>query len=288
VRLLLATDGSDGARAAAEMLRSFPLPVGSDVLVVSVSPGFLAGTNIRANLELQRSLDELAAGAAEDACKLLGERFATVAKRVAHGDARSAVVQAASDWNADLIVLGARGLGKISSFLLGSVSLGVARHARRPVLVVKGDSRDVRHIVVGVDGSDDALAAVRFVAKLPLDGVTVDLVAVLEPLRYASAAPELPNAPLASGLQAATDEIENSLHRALDRAKKELAGVERVSAVLAHGSIRHELVSACCQGADLLVVGARGAGAFERLLLGSVSEAALRHAPCPVLVAGHG
>jgi nucleotide-binding universal stress UspA family protein len=35
---------------------------------------------------------------------------------------------------------------------------------------------------------------------------------------------------------------------------------------------------------DLVVVGARGLGAFKRLVLGSVSESVLRHAPCPVLV----
>jgi nucleotide-binding universal stress UspA family protein len=37
-------------------------------------------------------------------------------------------------------------------------------------------------------------------------------------------------------------------------------------------------------GADVIVVGSHGRGAIERLLLGSVSEQVVRHAPCPVLV----
>jgi nucleotide-binding universal stress UspA family protein len=38
------------------------------------------------------------------------------------------------------------------------------------------------------------------------------------------------------------------------------------------------------QGAQLLVVGSRGHGRFERLLLGSVSQALAQHSPCPVVI----
>ena len=54
------------------------------------------------------------------------------------GKGSQAILSAAEEWPADLVVLGARGLGAMAGFLLGSVSLGVARHARCSVLVVKG------------------------------------------------------------------------------------------------------------------------------------------------------
>ena len=74
----------------------------------------------------------------------------------------------------------------------------------------------------------------------------------------------------------------------------EVALADAARALSCHGHVTSEIVSgppadalvrATAQVAsDLVVVGARGAGALTRLLLGSVSEAVLRHAACPVLI----
>jgi nucleotide-binding universal stress UspA family protein len=89
-------------------------------------------------------------------------------------------------------------------------------------------------------------------------------------------------------MAAATEELRRYLGDALEQAKKEFAGQAwKIETTLAEGPPAHELVHACCSGADLLVVGARGVGVFQRTLLGSVSESALRQAPCSVLVVHH-
>jgi nucleotide-binding universal stress UspA family protein len=56
-----------------------------------------------------------------------------------------------------------------------------------------------------------------------------------------------------------------------------------VDATVAEGPAASVLVDAA-EGADLLVVGSRGHGGFVGLLLGSVSQQCVTHAPCPVLV----
>ena len=94
----------------------------------------------------------------------LEKRWPAVAGRVLEGDPREVIVEAATQAGSDLIVLGARGLGAVASFLFGSVSLGVTRHAPCPVLVCRGAPRPVRAVTVAVDGSADASAAVEYFA----------------------------------------------------------------------------------------------------------------------------
>jgi nucleotide-binding universal stress UspA family protein len=234
--------------------------------------------------DLQRCFADLAKTAVEESAGALRKHFTSVETRIAEGDAREEILRAADGWEADLIVVGARGLG---GALLGSVALGVTRHAHRPVLVVKRPAGRVHRVVVGVDGSAEALAAVRFVARLPLAPQTVvRLLGIVEPPRFPTAEPDILDDTLWSMVAGVTEELRIKLYHALADAKDEFTGGSAtVETELLVGQVAHELVREASEpNVDLLVVGDRGLGRFKRLLLGSVSDAALRDAPCAVLV----
>jgi nucleotide-binding universal stress UspA family protein len=284
MRVLVATDGSADAKAAVEWTRRLPLADDARFLVVSVIPRPAAPDQPDwVTTERQIRVHE-AHEAIDEACKLLG---AWAASRLAEGDAREEIVAAAIDWAADLIVLGARGLSAVKEFLLGSVSLGVARHAPCPVLVCKGSPRSVHTITIAHDGSPGAREALRLVAGLPLLPATrLRIVGVAPPMRYPPTAPEI----IGGALRGAVADVERERCAALERTlTPELATLRaRVSTAdlsIAVGQPASEILRyADVTDTDLLVVGARGLGTMKRLLLGSVSEAVLRHAACPVLV----
>ena len=135
-------------------------------------------------------------------------------------------------------------------------------------------------VVVGIDGSNSSLRALRFAARqaqwmdAPLEVVT------------AWTFPEKP-APLDI-----TINVQN-LEHLMDEALAKLAEIiadevpthQRKHAYprVFRGTAAKVLLAESAD-AQLLVVGSRGLGALEQLLLGSVSERCVRHAPCPVTV----
>jgi len=137
-------------------------------------------------------------------------------------------------------------------------------------------------IVAGVDGSVSSREALRWAARqAELTGARVKAV-----MTWAVA----PNAfPLTTPVPAAYDagpEAEEQLEGIIDEVRREFPGTE-ISSVVREGWAGRELLAAA-QDADLLVVGSRGHGAVMGLLLGSVSEYCVTHAPCPVVVVRHG
>jgi nucleotide-binding universal stress UspA family protein len=72
-----------------------------------------------------------------DAAAVLGETGRPVERLVSEGDPAREIVRIAEDRDVDLVVVGARGLGALERFLLGSVSETVLHHAGRPVLIVR-------------------------------------------------------------------------------------------------------------------------------------------------------
>ncbi|MFG2088533.1 MULTISPECIES: universal stress protein [unclassified Spirillospora] len=168
---------------------------------------------------------------------------------------------------ADLLVAGSRGLGTIGH-LLGSVSAGVAAHALSPVVIARPPlaHRPARPIVAGFDGSDLAHEALR--------------VAYLEA--------ELHGAPLivlrALAPDAGPDDAQASR---LDRETGRLGAAHpsvRCRVETSFDKPRGALLNAA-QDAGILVVGSRGAGGVRGLVLGSVSQYLVRHAPCTTIIA---
>jgi nucleotide-binding universal stress UspA family protein len=285
MRILLATDGSNDAKVAVEWLRHLPLPPDREMLVITVfSPPVLP---IEPDMldELRTALIAEARRLADDTAAELNVGRAT--GRVVEGDPRREIIDAARSWGADLIVLGARGLGAIREFLLGgSVSLSVVRDAPCPVLVCKGSPRDVRTVTVGLDGSEHARAALAWLAALPLPAaVRVRLLGVAESQHYPSSAPGILGATLHTAVAAVEGARRAALEKELTAAAATLLARVRTEVSALTGKPADVIVREAEEdAADLVVVGSRGAGALTRLLLGSVSESVLRHAPCPVLV----
>src|SRR5262249_50166033 len=198
-----------------------------------------------------------------------------VSSRILDGDPREAVVEAAWTSQADLIVVGARGLGALASFLLGRTSLGIARHAPCPVLVCRGAARPLRAITVGIDGSEDSRAALRYLAGWPLPAdAALHLVGVVEPMRYPASAPEMISEALLTPMQEYEDERRGEIARALTAVSDPLRSrVATVATTTPVGSPARTILREAEQAkSDLIVVGARGIGHLKRMLLGSVSE----------------
>lgn len=184
--------------------------------------------------------------------------------------------------NANLLVLGSSGHGAVHQVLLGSTSAELVRSVAAPVVVVRDTDQPARRrrVVVGVDGSDTSAKAVDFAYDFATRH-NADLVAV-------HAWSDLPLDALGAvgEWNVDWDEITGQARVALSEA---LAGHSarypdvRVHPVVTMSKPAEALLE---QGdnADMVVVGSHGRGAVRRMLLGSVSQAVLHYAKCPVAV----
>lgn len=285
MRVLLAADGSKDAVTATEWLKTFPLPEDATVLVLTVAALPITPVEAETMKNLREAVLADARRVNEEALKRIESCWPGVDARVSEGDARHEIVRTAEEWKADLVVIGARGLGAVKGFLLGSVSRGVARHAPCPVLVVKGEPRRLQSAVVAVDGSDDSLHALRFFAPLAR-GLKVRLLYVIEQLHFPSSAPRLIRARIKGALTEFQRERKAEAGKTLRDVAAGLEGkVKSVKLSIPVGVPGEEIVRAANeQGVGLVVVGARGLGAVTGFFLGSVSEKVLLHAKCPVLI----
>jgi nucleotide-binding universal stress UspA family protein len=131
-------------------------------------------------------------------------------------------------------------------------------------------------IVVGIDGSSESSRALDWaIRQAHLSGAVLDIVTAWM-------------FPMAIGY-AFTTTVDEVRHKALDLLDEAISHVADVAPdVVVRGEANEQppgpaLVSAS-QGADLLVVGSRGMGGFEELLVGSVGHYCMRRATCSVVI----
>lgn len=175
-----------------------------------------------------------------------------------------------------MVVVGSRGHGALSRAVLGSVSSAVLHHATGPVVIVPeprdGDGSAPR-VIVGVDHANPEHAPLVMGAdQARRRNVPLVPVFVHEPVA-------LPEAGIHPPDLGALEEVERRL---LDTAAREVGATDVQAEVLVgHAAAR---LSEKARPQDLLVLGSRGRGGFEGLLLGSTSTQVAQHAPCPVLI----
>jgi nucleotide-binding universal stress UspA family protein len=282
--VVVGVDGSPSSLVAAEhaarsaVQRSRPLhlvhgylhPLGYGVPLNPYDLGVPAPTEAA-----QKMLEQLAAELTERHPGLRVE-----VRQVAGGPGAALVAESR---RAELVVVGSRGHGGFAGLLLGSVSGQVAQHGHCPVLVVRPADEPIPvggPVVVGVDGSESAALAVRQAAD---EAVRRDRALVLMHVRPDGRPGGLPEEVAESGAaeQAGSADL---LAGVAGRVRADHPGLTVTERPVRSAKPEKALIEASGE-AELVVAGSRGRGGFAGLLLGSVSQALVQHAHCPVLVA---
>ena len=281
MKILIAYDGSDCAEAALDDLRRAGLPHTTEALVMSVEefvpvmspmgvvavipPGLASSGLVSENRTLPFP-----------ACQRLRHDFPTwqIGAEAELGHPSACLLAKAEEWQPDLIVVGSHGRSAWRRFILGCVSQKIVTEAHCSVRVARGRAVDARaavRLVIGVDGSPGAEAAVREVAaRVWPVGSEVRMIAVRDDM--------------VEEVMEYVDAGWSWLQDTLAAAGKTLraAGLA-VTPQIKKGDPKHVLVQEAEDWeADCIFLGARSLSRFERFRLGSVSAAVTARAHCSV------
>jgi nucleotide-binding universal stress UspA family protein len=307
MRLLIAYDGSRCADAALDDLTHAGLPVKGDAMVISVAEVWLPppppssleivelAVTAKGPLGLERKYMD-GSEAIKDAHQLAAKAAArfqanfpawTVTHESVWGSPNWEIFSKATEWKADLIVVGSHGRTALGRFFLGSISQWLLNEARCSVRVARGkiDEPDFPvRLIVGLDGSRNAHAALEQVAARNWPEKSEARVVVVDQPLEPNFAGEFIPAIRCSIDESIAEESENSRKLAEDAAHKLRAKGLRADALVKIGDPKHELVKFAEEWrADCIFLGATGlTSRVERFLLGSVAGAVAARAHCSV------
>ncbi|HSE83410.1 MAG TPA: universal stress protein [Thermodesulfobacteriota bacterium] len=294
-KILWATDGSKEAEEALSCAAFLAGKFGSEMAGIYVSEmpviavpfyadfgGMLYSLVEKEKKENKERLNSIAEDMSRQGLRFRGE--------VIEGEANKEIIECAYRENADLIVMGKRGLGLIDRVLVGSTTSKVLRQSKVPVLAFrrKGqeDTVDIRDILVPIDiYSDKTDSALRYALELAARiGARLSVVYVFS---MDAVAYEIPP----SLLENLISQSAGVLGRIVERVKNEReAGMQgdknlEITAEVIHGiSPAISIVEyASKNNVDLILINTHGRKGVRRLILGSVTERVIQESPCAVL-----
>ena len=283
MKLLMALDGSTGSDTVVREVASRPWPAGSECCVLTaIDPFFFTKAPLplkEAKTDAQRTLD----GYAEN-LKATGMRLST---EILLENPRRGIPKAASEWKADLIVMGSHGTGAFVRLLMGSTAQAVLRHAGCSVEIVREGHRKNggMHVLVPTDGSDCAEGALRAVAARPWpEGTEIRVICVPEVPVLAGAYPYYPPEVVLEVATTNEAHAKEAVQKGAEILKKAGLCVSEEVMEPRESPVRAVLGMADLWSADLIVMGSHGRRGFDRYVIGSVSESVALHAHCSVEV----
>ncbi|MEV6979064.1 universal stress protein [Kitasatospora sp. NPDC093806] len=284
--VVVGVDGSPESLAALDWAADEAVRRGAPLRMVHAWPSQVTPLSVLAAVDLARQQAVAVLRDAELRAREGRPGLAVSAVQVPHDAVRSLLDEAEAA-PAELLVLGSRGLGVVTGFLVGSVSHRVLARAACPVVLVRrGERSDAeraaaeREVVVGVDpydGAEEVLGHAFEVAGrrgLPVRAV------------YAwTLPPSYQYAGIAAGVDVSREMsayAENELARVLEPWRAKHPGVTVVEEAVNARPAR--VLAERAADAELLVVGRRVRRSPLGAHVGAVAHAVLHHAPCPVAV----
>ena len=276
-KILVAVDNSESSRNALHQAFKLANEEKCWITVTSVVPPYEGEIEILGVKDIKAALRKPCEDALAEVEKIAKTERMLVKTVCEEGEVYERIVDLADAENCDVIVMGRRGLRRIERTLIGSVTARVIGHTQRDVLVVpNGTTVGWKTIVLATDGSKySAAAAERAIAFAKSYGGELKVLSVVDvPTEFYAEAPKA---------------VEDLVHKAKGfvadvKKQAEAAGVSaetfvaEAEAYLAVNNLAQE------QKANMIVLGSHGRTGLRRLLMGSVTEAVIGHASCPVLV----
>jgi nucleotide-binding universal stress UspA family protein len=296
---LLAYDRSQHARAAVELLLDLPSesgisPSNCAVTLMTVLPT----QSISGHEDFQAALER-------EEQRLLDAGFEAHSILKA-GNPAATLNDFAKETQADLILIGAKGLRAALGVLLGGVAQQVVEYSSCPVLVVRAPFRGLKHILLVVDGSHSSKMAVEYLVPQCPDGsrarcsflpksASLTVMHVLPPpimndmsARAWTLGPEaLYPAPLPAIDKKTIEASEQTFGEKLLSEMVDLLGEAGLQPqpILVRGDAAEEILGIIRRDQiDLVVCGSRGLSAISSWLLGSVSRKLVHYSDCSVLI----
>jgi nucleotide-binding universal stress UspA family protein len=276
-KILVAVDGSESSRNA--LLQAFRLAVDEKcwITVTSVVPPYTGDLDLTGVGDVRALLSRPCEEALQEAQRLAAQERVLIKTVCEEGETYERIVDLADAENADIIVMGRRGLRKMARTLVGSVTARVIGHTQRDVLVVPGDaSVGWKKVLVGTDGSKFSRIAVdKAISFARSYGGGLVAISVVD----------VPSELYAEAPKAVEDMIRKAReYTAAVKRQAEEAGIA-VETYVGEAEADTAIVKLSReQAADMIVVGSHGRTGLRRLLMGSVTEKVIGSATCPVLV----
>ena len=287
MRVLIAADGMTPEVASARAAAARPWPAGSSFCLLNVLDPYPFN---RAPLFLDRAKERVLLNL-DCASRSLRQAGWNTTTEIYLGSPRRGVNRFARDWKADLLMVGCNDVSDLTRLFLGSTAQSVVRHAPCSVEIVRpsrgrGDAgrQGGMRILIATDGSEFSLTALRSVANRPWPaGSVTKVISVPEFILFKDP----------SYLE--THEAKDLNKGSMEDAKLSVAaGVGILSGSelkVCSDVLRFEdrpylviLNEAETWQADMIVVGSHGRSGFDRVIMGSASEAVALHAKCSVEV----
>jgi len=308
MKVLVGVDGSSNSLATVAFAGRLVDPQRDQLVLAHVSPllPFTGDDQLDPGV-VSRAQGALANAVFDEAAMRLPEEWHGRFERLeSSGEPGAGLLRLTDEIHAELIAVGFRGTGLFERFLLGSVSRAVVQSAHVPVLVVKTTGGRESEKVAGTpDGTFRAIAAYdgsHFGEKMAAitgklswpDSTRGWALTVVEPMFHHQLPAWMKPIERDPDVQAMAEAWQKEYDQQLEAAVDELKHFQQslpacfrsTEPLVAQGHPAEQILATIeRQKIDLAIVGSRGHGAVERLLVGSTSARVVNEAPCSVLVA---